>query len=201
MFKKFHPLVLILVIGVLIISGVFVYLKNSKPASNGVVNPEDHIKGDPAAPITILVFSDFQCPFCGNYHKTLQQALDNYPGKVRLLFKHFPLTGHLQARPAAEASECAAEQGKFWEFADGLFSNQEKLGGSLYQELASNLGLNLSQFNECISSRKYKDKVEANYQEGLAKKFKGTPASFINGQEVSGAVPYEKIKSIIDSLL
>lgn len=169
------------------------------------VTEKDHLRGNPQAPVTIVEFSDFQCPFCSRFHPTVQQALKDLPEKVRWVYKHFPLDQiHPQARPAAEAAECVGEQKGnegFWRFADLLFENQSRLSQSLYQELAGKLGLNLKQFNNCFSSRKYKDKVEANYQEGLKAGVRGTPGSFVNGEPIPGAVPYETLKAAIEKAL
>ncbi|MCP6718184.1 MAG: DsbA family protein [Patescibacteria group bacterium] len=166
------------------------------------ISSDDNIKGDVSAAITIVEFSDFQCPFCLRFHQTMLQIMKDYPDKVTWVYKHFPLDSiHPQARPAAEASECAAEQDKFWEFSDGLFKNQSELGLNLYKELALELGLNEIQFKDCISSRKYKDKVEADLQQGIAAGVTGTPGSFLNNQPLGGAAPYENLKSIIDQIL
>lgn len=160
------------------------------PVKDIIVTEKDHVKGNVNAPVTIVEYSDFQCPFCQRFHPTVQRALDEYQGQVRWVYRHFPLGGHPEARPAAEASECAAEQGKFWEFTDALFENQDRLGSSLYTELAQNLGLNVTQFGDCVSSRKYEDRVESDYQRGVELGVRGTPGSFVNGEEVPGAVPY-----------
>ena len=169
------------------------------------INEKDHIRGNFNAPVTIVEYSDFQCPFCQKFHPTMQQILADYPEKVRWVYKHFPLDQiHPQARPAAEASECVWEQKGnegFWQFADGLFENQERLGKSLYQELAQKLGLNMDQFNDCLSSRKYKDKVIADYQEGIKAGVRGTPGNFVNGEAVFGAVPYETLKAAVERAL
>lgn len=166
------------------------------------VSEKDHIWGNSGVPVTIVEYSDFQCPFCASFHPTVQQILADYPNQVRWVYRHFPLDQiHPQARPAAEASECAAEQEKFWEFSDGLFENQEKLGKDFYKQLAENLGLDIDQFNNCVSSKKYKDKVEADYQGGIKAGVRGTPASFVNGELISGAVPYETLKAAIERAL
>jgi|TARA_B100001971_G_scaffold203573_1_gene218640 protein-disulfide isomerase len=167
------------------------------------VTKENNVQGNFESPVTIIEFSDFQCPFCQSFHPTLQKILAEFPNQVRWVYRHFPLDQiHPQARPAAEASECAAEQGKFWEFADGLFENQSRLGESFYKELASQLGLNSNQFESCISSRKYKDKVESDYQEGIKIGVRGTPGSFINGEPVpGGAVPYNTLKAAVERVL
>ncbi len=166
------------------------------------ISSDDNIKGDVSAAIIIVEFSDFQCPFCLRFHQTMLQIMNDYPDKVTWVYRHFPLDSiHSQARPAAEASECAAEQDKFWEFSDGLFKNQSELGLNLYKELALELGLNEIQFEDCISSRKYKDKIEADLQQGIAAGVTGTPGSFLNNQSLGGAIPYESLKSIIDQIL
>jgi len=179
--------------------------EKASPKTELTISERDHIRGNPDSPVTIVEFSDFQCPFCQRFHPTVQQILKDYPDKVRWVYKHFPLDQiHPQARPAAEASECVWEQkgnDGFWQFADLLFENQSKLGEGLYKELAGNLGLNLDQFNNCLSSRKYKDKVEADYQEGIKAGVQGTPGSFVNGEAVSGAVPYETLKAAVEKAL
>lgn len=166
------------------------------------ITQDDHVRGDFNAPITLVEFSDFECPFCVRHYPTLKKILNDYKGKVRLVYKHFPLGFHPNAQKAAEASECASEQGKFWEYHDKLFENQPN-GYSLgkFKQWAKDLGLNMNKFNDCLDSGKYAQKVQADYQEGLQKNVQGTPATFINGLLVSGALPYETFKQIIDSLL
>lgn len=166
------------------------------------ITKDDNIRGDFNAPITLVEFSDFECPFCERHYPTLNKVLADYKGKVRLVYKHFPLGFHPNAPKAAEASECAGEQKKFWEYHDKLFDNFN-LGYSLenFKKWAKDLGLNASQFNDCLDSGKFVQKVQADYQEGSQKGVQGTPATFVNGQLVSGALPYESFKQIIDGLL
>jgi len=215
-----------IIIGALIIAGAILYTtkisRESSPQKEIVslspgeekkegevakftITEENHIRGDLASPVTIVEFSDFQCPFCARFHPTMQQVLAEYQGKVRWVYKHFPLDQiHPQARPAAEASECIFEQkgnDGFWGFTDALFENQSKLGESFYKELAVQIGVNTDQFNQCLSSRKYKDKVEADYQEGIKAGVRGTPGSFVNGEPLPGAVPYEAVKAVVDQAL
>lgn len=166
------------------------------------INDSDHLRGPKNAKVTLVEYSDFECPFCGRFYPTVKQLLDEYGDKVRFVYRHFPLDSiHPQARPAAEASECAAEQGKFWEFHDGLFENQERLGSALYTELAGKLKLNKKKFDECVSSRKYQQKVESDLQTGVSQGTRGTPHTLINGVSVSGAVPYAQLKAIVDQAL
>jgi len=223
-FKKYNKnffLGLITGIAVVALIGVGIFIGRNekltatvKPSANentqeeGVDNEKiqvadkDNVRGNVSAPITIVEFSDFQCSFCLKFHQTMMQIMEDYPDEIAWVYKHFPLDSiHPQARPAAEASECAAEQGKFWEFADGLFNNQSKLSPSFYRELALELGLDKVQFEDCVSLRKYKDNVEADLQQGVGLGIKGTPGNFINGQVLGGAVSYESLKLMIDSLL
>lgn len=166
------------------------------------VTDQDHVTGSADAKVTIVEWSDFQCPFCGSFHPTMKQAVAAYGDKVRFVFRQFPLESiHPNARPAAEASECAAEQGKFWEYADKLFENQETLSTDLYKKLAKDLELDTAKFNDCVTTRKYQQHVTDDTNSGLATGVRGTPASYVNGVEVPGAVPFEQLKSYIDAAL
>lgn len=165
------------------------------------ITKSDHVRGDFNAPITLVEFSDFECPFCERHYPTLNQIISNYKGKVRLVYKHFPLSFHPSAQKAAESSECASEQGKFWEYHDKIFTNQPSgLSLDKFKQWAVELKLNAKKFNDCLDSGKYAAKVQADSQEGAQKGVSGTPATFVNGQLVSGAVSYEQFKQIIDSL-
>ncbi|MDP2586805.1 MAG: DsbA family protein [Candidatus Komeilibacteria bacterium] len=179
------------------------------PSAENPVNIElsgdEYFRGDKDAKVKIVEFSDFQCPFCSRFHPTMQQVMSEYGDQVAWIYKHFPLDSlHPQARPAAEASECVGEQkgnDGFWKFTDGIYANQQTMGTALYEQLAQEAGANLNKFKECVSSRKYQQKVEADYQEGLSYGVDGTPGSFVNGVPVRGALPFESVKSIIDSQL
>jgi protein-disulfide isomerase/copper chaperone CopZ len=176
--------------------------KQNRPAkAEFKITQDDHIRGDFNAPITLVEFSDFECPFCARHFPTLNKILSDYQGKVRLVYKHFPLPFHPNAQKAAEASECAAEQGKFWEYHDKLFENFSQ-GYSLekFKQWAKELGLDANRFNNCLDSGKYAQKVQKDIQEGNQKGVNGTPATFVNGQLISGALPYEAFKQIIDNL-
>ena len=173
----------------------------SAPVKVDIKN-DDHIRGAKNAPVTIVEYSDFQCPFCSRFHPEMLKVMSAYQNKVRWVFRHFPLTQiHPNAQKAAEASECASEQGKFWEFADKLFANQEQLGPALYDKLAKDLNLNATKFSSCLSNGKYAKKVQDSEAEGAQLGVQGTPGNFINGQVVPGALPFEQLKSIIDAQL
>lgn len=166
---------------------------------------DDAMKGDASAPVTIIEFSDFQCPFCGRFFEdALPQIEDKYvkTGKVKFVYRDFPLESiHPQARPAAEAAECAHEQGKFWEFHDKLFANQQGLSVDNFKKWAQELGLESTQFNDCVDSKKYADEVSKDLADGSAAGVSGTPAFFVNGHELSGAQPFSAFEAVIEAEL
>jgi len=162
----------------------------------------DHIRGNKNAKITIVEFSDYQCPFCVRFHETMKQVMAKYPTQVRWVFKHFPLESiHPYAKKAAMAAECAGEQNKFWEYTDEIFANQTRLNDAYLSTAAKNLKLDAKKFDSCLSSEKYANKVNADLQQGQAYGVRGTPGSFINGTTIPGAVPFEQIDSMIKPLL
>ena len=165
------------------------------------ITKDNHVRGNFNAPVTLVEFSDFECPFCSRFHPTVNQVLKDYGNKVRVVYKHFPLSFHQNAQKAAEASECASEQGKFWEMHDKMFENQQLLGLEQFKKWARELRLNGSKFDSCLDSGKYASKVQADFNEGQSKGVNGTPATFINGQLVSGALPFAQIKQVIDQAL
>ncbi len=174
----------------------------SQPVSLKPVGTTDHVQGPSNAAITIVEYSDMQCPYCGNFHPTLLRLMSEYPTQLRWVYRHFPLTTlHPQAQPAAEASECAAAQNKFWEFADKLFANQQSLSATYYPEVAKGLGLNMTKFNDCLTKGDGRAKIAADVADATSIGVNGTPTSFLNGTEIAGAQPYETIKAQIDAIL
>ncbi len=161
------------------------------------------------APVTIVEFSDFQCPFCESFfNQTLPQIQKEYidTGKARIVYKNLPITNiHPYAEKAAEAAECAEEQGKFWEYHDLLFQNQKAwVSGNattLFKEYASTLKLNTTGFNSCLDANKYSSEISKDLQDGRNAGVSGTPTFFINGIRVVGAQPYTVFKDTIDSEL
>ena len=157
--------------------------------------------GDKNAKVTIVVFSDFQCSYCEKfYNETYKKLVDNYikTGKVKLVYKDFPLSFHPQAENAAQASRCAQEQGKFWEMHDKLFENQQSLSEVNYKKWAGEMGLNTVQFNQCFDTKKYAKAVQQDQKDGLAIGVNGTPTFLINGVALVGSYPYESFKQSID---
>ena len=150
----------------------------------------------------IVEFSDFQCPFCRKVQSTLKNLLEKYQGQVSLAYRDFPLRGrHSQAELAAEASRCAAEQGKFWEYHDLLFANGDKLSRAGAAEMAQSLNLDEKQFDACLASDKYTKQIEQDLQDGIRAGVEGTPGIFINGILLSGAQPEAAFEKIIRAQL
>lgn len=155
-------------------------------------------KGPANAPITIVEFSDFECPFCSRINPTIDQVMAKYGDKVRVVFRQFPLSFHANAEKAAQASLCANEQGKFWQLHDAMFANQRALGVDQLKAKAGELGLDAAAFGTCLDSGRHAATVKADIEAGSAAGVSGTPALFINGRFINGAVPFEQVADVID---
>jgi len=158
-------------------------------------------RGPLAAPITLIEFSDFHCPFCKNVSATLEKLFKNYSGKIRWVFRHYPLSFHTGADRTHEASACAHEQGKFWEFHDTLFQLPAAPQETDLQAAAKTVGLDLSKFQECFQSRRYQTLVQQDVKEGSQKGVRGTPTVFVNDQVIGGAYPYEHFVKVVEGIL
>ena len=158
-------------------------------------------KGPANAPIEMIEFSDFQCPYCLRANPAITQVLNTYGDRIHFVYRHYPLPGHPNARPAAEAAACAGEQGKFWPYHDRLFADQAKLNDADLKKTAADLGLDAAKFNACVDSHKYKSAVDADLAAGQDVGVDGTPAFFVNGRLLSGAQPFEQFKKLIDEEL
>ena len=161
---------------------------------------DDAIKGDINAPVTIIEFSDYECPFCGRFFEQTLQLLDEKfikTGKVKLVYRDFPLDIHPNAQKAAEAAECAGEQGKYYEMHDKLFENQNKLDINSLKQHAKDVGLNSGDFNACLDSGKMSDEVLKDFIDGQSYGVTGTPTFFVNGRPVLGAQPFSEFEKII----
>jgi protein-disulfide isomerase len=162
----------------------------------------DPFKGSEKAPVTIVKFEDFHCPFCKQVQPTFNELLSRYNGKVRLVHKDLPLESiHPQARQAAEAARCAYEQGKFWEYHDKLYANSPKASTDDLKSYAKEIGLDVDSFDRCFASGKYKAVVQQDLNEGAKLGLTGTPTIFINGREISGNQPLIAFEAIIDEEL
>ncbi len=159
-------------------------------------------KGAENAPVTIVAFSDFECPFCSRVNPTIEQVMKEYDGKVRFVFRDYPLPFHAKAPKAAEAAHCANEQGKFWEMHDVLFANQKALEPADLKKHAGTIaGLDQAKFDTCLDSGKHAETVTRNMADGEEAGVQGTPAFFVNGTSLSGALPLEEFKKVIDKEL
>ena len=182
--------------------GPAVSLLFDAPRQPVAVAADDAALGPANAPVTLVEFSDFQCPFCQRISPTLKRIRETYGDKVRIVWKDFPLTSiHPEAFKAAEAGHCAREQGKFWEYHDRLFANQQALQPDALKAHAVALGLDAAAFNACLDSAKHSDRVQEQIGVGARLGINSTPAAFINGRQVTGAQPYEVFAAIIDEEL
>ena len=176
-------------------------VKPEAPRINVTYAPDDPSKGSRQAPVTIVEFTDFQCPFCKRAMETLKQVEKAYPKEVRIIARQYPLPFHDRGKPAAEAALCAKEQGKYWEYREKLFENQTHLDDADFRTYAKDAGLNAKKFDQCLSEHRQAARVEADLADGKRFGVNGTPHFFINGESVVGAQPYESFKQAIDSAL
>ena len=226
-FKRshFYSVLIVLAFGIGILAGYIVWgrkpvqgqtlIDNQSVAQGPVASqttqytrydvPSDGFPGlGPAdAPIVVVEFSDFQCPYCKRFHdETYSQLLAAYPGKIRFVYRHLPLTSiHSGAFPSAVASMCANEQDIFWGYHDKLFENQENLGRDLYMQIAADLSLDVAMFEQCLNSEKYKDLIQKDLDFAINLGVRSTPTFFINGLALVGAQSLETFKQVIDKEL
>lgn len=214
------PSVSILIAGVLIAGAILLTsgkttptVEGNGPTAQAEIRPpsaDDHLRGSADAPIVLVEYSDFQCPYCSVIHPTLKKIVDESNGQIAWVYRQLPLTSiHPEAQPAAEASECVAEQlgdAGFWQFADMMFANQAKLGSAFYTEVAKGLGADMAAFASCTTSGKYADKIATDTAEAQSNGGSGTPFTVVlntkNGKAapVSGALPYAQIMAVIKSV-
>jgi protein-disulfide isomerase len=161
------------------------------------------VRGPKTAPVTIVEYSDFQCPFCGRVEPTLKQIMDEYKGKVRIAWKNQPLSFHPNAMPAAEAAMAAYEQGndKFWAMHDKLFEQQGSLSPQFYEQTAREIGLDVSKWKSSVESHAAQASIQSDMSSGSAVGANGTPTFFINGRKLVGAMPFDSFKQVIDAEL
>ena len=162
----------------------------------------ERIRGDKNAPITMIEFTDFQCPFCEQSYDVVKQLLKKYEGKVRLSFRDLPLREangeDSEVAGKADAARCAQEQGKFWEYHDQLFENQDANGMRVFQEYAENLGMDMAKFNACLDARTYRDPIQKDLREAISLAIPGTPFFYINGIPLNGFHPLKDFDEIIE---
>lgn len=158
--------------------------------------------GSESAAVTLVEFSDFECPFCSRFATTLEEVKKTYGDRIRIVFRQFPLPIHANAQKAAEASLCARDQDRFWEMHDLLFAEQHQLQPEHLNEKAARLGLDAAEFARCLDSGKHEQRVHADLKAGTGVGVNGTPAIFVNGRPVpGGAAPYEAVAAFIEEEL
>jgi len=156
--------------------------------------------GGPSAPVTMIEFSDYECPYCKHATSTVEKVLTTYGDKIRFVHRDFPLSFHQHAQQAAEAARCAEAQGKFWEYHQKLFASED-LSTEKLKAMAKEVGVDQKKFDECLDKEQFKDGVARDLADGTNVGVNGTPAFFINGRMLSGAQPFEKFKEVIDEEL
>lgn len=157
---------------------------------------DDHRRGNPAAGVTVIEYSDYQCPYCAKLHAELRELADRH--ELLWIYRHYTgNAGHPQAQGAAEAAECAGEQNRFWEYSDSLFSNQPRLGDPLYAKIAASLDLDAKRFQACLSSGKYRPALLREADESARLALQATPTWFVNGRRVTGAVDAARLEQIV----
>lgn len=193
-------LTVVLIVGIVLISNRG---KNGGTSDAAVtVSAQDWIKGPESAKVTIVAYEDFQCPACGSFQPVLDNLLEKYPTDVRLVYRHFPLTQiHQNAQKAAEASEAAGAQGKFWEMHNKIFSNQTSLSVDNLKIWAGELGLDTAKFNSELDNGTYFDQVDADRQSGLDANVDATPTLFINGKKYTGRLSSDGVNAEIVKIL
>ena len=162
---------------------------------------DDPSMGPANAPVTIVEFSDFQCPYCKLSVPLIKEILAKYPDKVRVVYRDYPGPNHPYAPQAAEAAQCAGEQGRFWEYHDSLFDRQAPGNGWNFSELAKGIGLDQDAFTTCLKSGRYREEVAKDLHDGFTLGVTSTPTFFINGRPLVGARPFAEFQAVIDRLL
>ncbi|MDO8583713.1 MAG: DsbA family protein [bacterium] len=170
------------------------------------VGPTDHVRGNKNAKVTLIEYSDFECPYCKRHVPTIEQALKDYPNDVRFVYRHYPLPFHANAQKEAEASECVAKQGgdnAFWKFHDIVYAETTATGTGIpldtLGDIAKRSGVDQKKFQTCLDSGEMAARVSADMASGNDSGVEGTPATFVNGTLVSGAVPYSVLKEAIEA--
>lgn len=218
--KSAISLPLAIIIAAALISGAIVLTRPSAPSQVAVASTnsaalrppsaQDHIVGSPNAPVVIVEYADYQCPFCSMIYPTIKKIVDGSHGQVAWVFRNFPLSSiHPQADPAAQAAECiAGELGNaaFWKFNDAIYTDQSNMTPQHYQDLAVKFGADPTKFAQCVSQKQYDSRITADTAEAVQLGAEGTPYTVVigrNGQSAafSGALPYEQVNAVVQSIL
>lgn len=205
MLKKHFWKIVALVAIILIGASVF-YAKQTAEKANEGVSIETHIKGNPDAPVTLVEYSDFECPACAQFHPYIKELLADYGDDLRLEYRHFPLINiHPNAVPAARAAEAAGQQGKFWEMHDKLFENQTAWSRSsnpsaFFNQYAEDIGLDVAKFKLQMDSTIISDSINSSFEEAREKGFTGTPTFLLNGEKMEFSTFEEFEEAIVSAI-
>ncbi len=172
----------------------------SRPRAEVSVD-DDPSKGPKTAPVTLIEFTEYQCPFCKKARPTIDKILSEYGDKVHYVLRDFPLSFHKQAKGSANAAQCAGEQGKYWEYSSQLWDSQGQHTDAKLVEIGESIKLDMTKFNSCVKSQKYFAEIDKDMDDGGKVGVSGTPAYFINGMFLSGAQPFSAFKQLIDEEL
>lgn len=180
--------------------------KLTESQTKQLIQSDNYVLGEKDAKVTLVEFGDFQCPACGATYPIVSQLLNEYKGKVKFVFREFPLTMHKNAKSAAEAAEASGAQGKFFEMYDALYQNQQEWGESnkameYYEKYAGLIGLDIEKFKSDVSGNKYDSKIQKDISDGTALGVNATPTFFLNGEKISGGLGYDQFKSKIEAAL
>ena len=174
----------------------------NEPTLTVPVSERDHTEGDPNAPVTLVEYGDYQCPYCGRAHPVVKRVQAHFGPRLRFVFRNFPLSDlHEYAALAAESAEAAAAQGKFWPMHDKIFENQGALGPELIESIATELGIDLEKFNQEVNGSAYRDRVKQDFMSGVRSGVNGTPTFFLNGTRYNDNPDYPSLVSAIEALL
>lgn len=203
-----------LVLGVAIFSSYHYYYlaknnftaKNINVAADGpatfTITDTDHLWGAQNATVTLVVFSDLSCPYCREYHAVLEEFMKTRADKVRLVWRHLPLSlNNVASMSSAIAAECAGEQDKFFKYLSALYPHQDEYGSDFYLSTAASLGLDKDRFSACTESGRFDDRIQANYSEAISLSVEGAPASFLNGRYLAGALTLSQLEALVDPLI
>lgn len=180
--------------------------KVNEDQSKMLVRENSHIKGPKDAKVTLIEFGDFQCPACGMAHPVVSQLLKDYDGKIRFVFRQFPLPMHANGKTSAQAAEAAGEQGKFFEMYDALYENQKEWGEDknpmqFFEKYAKNIGLDVEKFKKDVEAKKYEEFIQKEIADGNALGVSATPTFFLNNEKIIGGIGYDELKAKIEALL
>lgn len=177
-------------------------------AADITIGDDDYVRGNPDASVTLVEFTDLECPFCKKFHPSLKNVMDANEGDIRWVYKHFPLSFHPEAKPAAIAAECAGKLGgndTFWSFVDTMYDNQNDLGDDLYKKVAADLGLDADEFATCLDSGEFDAKIAADQKLGQSVGVGGTPSTYVIAGDVAeklnGAVPQSEVEAAVADAL